>query len=66
MFIPYCFDGATFDVESGQDMPWLAVVGHDQGTPRSFLNADVKSYALADSSGNSCGRSSGTGRRVLG
>ena len=52
-FIPYCFNGATFDVESGQDMllacGWSATT---RGLLVSFLNADVKSYALVDSSGN--------------
>lgn len=51
-FVPYCFDGGTFEVESGQDIllgcGWGATT---KGLMQSFLNSNSKTLVLTDESG---------------
>lgn len=52
-FVPYCFNGATFDAEAGQDLflycDWAATT---KGLVQMFTKADLKSHTLTDASGH--------------
>jgi len=53
VFVPYCFPGAEFQAEPGQDL--LVVCGWGattRGLLQMFIKADLKTHTLTDASGN--------------